>query len=273
MAVKRCGALVLALGLVAGACTRDDEVSTATLPSTSVASTVPVTTAPPTTASPTTAPPTTAPPTTAPPTTAPPATAPPPTAPPTTAALTVASLVLMSDGIGPFRFGASGADLVTQLSGPLGAPASDTTIDYPVALDGVYARDEFGDEVFVHPVGRGTCFGNGLCVYSGGPTAAEAVFVGWNFAGAVPPALTTPTGVTTGSRWSEFPTMTVGEGGCFQEGSGSIDGVVLSIVSEGVPFGSVDAAGNYVAARPDPADAVVVNMLAGDQPGFPFIDC
>lgn len=278
--VKRCGMLVLAIGMIAGACTRDDEVSTATLPSTVVASTVPATTAPPTT--PTTAPPTTAPPTTAPPTTAPPttppvttapATVPPSTAPSTTAVLTVASLVLMSDGIGPFRFGVPGADLVAQLSGPLGPPSSDTTIDYPVPIDGRFARDEFGDEVFAHPVGRGTCFGNGLCVYSGGPTAADVAFVGWNFAGAVPPALTSPTGVTTGSRWSSFPTMTVGEGGCYQEGSGTIDGIELSIVSEGTPFGSFDAAGNYIAARPDPADAVVVNMQAGTQPGFPFIDC
>lgn len=272
-AVKRCAMAVLMVGLVAAACTRDDEITFSTAPSTSAASTVPATTVPPTTIPPTTAPPTTAPPTAA-PTTAPPATTAPPTAAPTTPPpLTVASLVLMSDGIGPFRFGAPGADLVAQLGSVLGAPASDTTTDYPVVIDGGYARDAFGEEVFAHPVGRATCFGNGLCVYAGGPTATDVAFVGWNFAGAVPPALTSPTGVTTGSRWSAFPTMTVDEGGCYSEGTGSIDGISLSIVSEGVPFGAFDAAGNYVAGRPDPAAAVVVNMQAGIQPGFPFIDC
>lgn len=271
-AVKQCAAAVLALGLVAGACTREDEIAT---PVATSVTTVPSTTVPPTTVPPTTVPGTTVPPTTppsAPPTTAPP-TVPPTAAPTTPPPLTVASLVLMSDGIGPFRFGASGSDLVAQLGTVLGAPASDATIDYPVAVDGGYARDASGEEVFAHPVGRATCFGNGLCVYAGGPTATDVAFVGWNFAGAVPPALTSPTGVTTGSRWSAFPTMTVDEGGCYSEGTGSVDGISLSIVSEGAPFGAVDAAGNYVAGRPDPADAVVVNMQAGIQPGFPFIDC
>jgi hypothetical protein len=271
--VKRCGTIVLAAGALVSACTRADDVTTATTPSTSAATTVPATTALPTTSAPTTVPATTAPATTVPPTTAPPppTTAPPPpaTAPP----LTVASLILMSDGIGPFRFGTPGADLVAQLTGMLGAPSSDATTDYPVPVDGGYARDSFGEEVFAHPVGRATCFGNGLCVYSGGPTGADVAFVGWNFAGAVPPALATPTGVTTGSRWSAYPTMTVNEGGCYQEGSGSVDGIALSIVSEGTPFGGFDAAGNYVVGRPDPADAVVVNMQAGTQPGFPFPDC
>jgi hypothetical protein len=181
--------------------------------------------------------------------------------------------VLQSDGVGPFRFGAPGAEVVTQIAVPLGDPSSAETVDYPVAIDGRYARDASGEEVFAYPVGRTTCFANGLCLYSGGATASALAFVGWSFANRVPPTLATASGATSGSRWSAFPTMTVNEGGCFQDGTGSIDGVALKIRSEGAPFSSVDPAGNVVLGRPDPAAAVVVGLEAGQFPGFPAIDC
>jgi hypothetical protein len=127
--------------------------------------------------------------------------------------------------------------------------------------------------VFAHQYGRATCFGNGLCVFAGGASPTAMRFVGWGYAGELTPVLHTPSGVTVGSRWADFPTMSVQTGGCFSEGYGSVDGVDLAIHSEGVPFGDIDDAGNYVAGRPDPADAFVTDLTAGDLPAFPAIDC
>ena len=183
------------------------------------------------------------------------------------------ALVLRSDGIGPLAFGVADAELVNRLAEALGAPASDELIDYPVPFEGQFATDEFGDEVFAHPVGRETCYGNGLCAYAGGPSSGALTFVGWSFVGDAPPALVTPSGVTVDSRWADFPTMTVDEGGCYSLGTGSIDGIPLAIESEGALFGEFDEDGNYTPGRPDPADAVVVSLEAGTPPRFPFLDC
>jgi hypothetical protein len=200
------------------------------------------------------------------------------TVPATTTTTTIAPLrpeavVLRSDGLGPLAFGVGDAELVNRLAEALGAPSSDEVIEYPVPFEGQFATDEFGDEVFAHPVGRETCFVNGLCAYAGGPTAESLAFVGWSFVGDAPPALVTPSGVTVESRWADFPTMTVDEGGCFSLGTGSIDGILLAIQSEGALFGDFDEDGNYIPGRPDPADALVVSLEAGTPPRFPFLDC
>ncbi len=196
-----------------------------------------------------------------------------PTTTTTIAPLRPESLVLGSAGIGPVAFGASDTVLVNSVGQALGAPISDELIAYPVPFDGQFATDEFGDELFAHPLGRETCYPNGLCTYAGGPASGPLAFVGWTFSGDAPPALVTASGVTVESRWADFPTMTVDTGGCYSLGTGSVDGILLTILSEGAPFGEFDDDGNYFPGRPDPADAVVVNLEAGTPPRFSFADC
>jgi hypothetical protein len=183
------------------------------------------------------------------------------------------TLVLRTDGLGPLRFGVADAELVNRVAEALGAPLSDELIEYPVPFEGQFATDEFGDEVFAHPVGRESCFANGLCTYAGGAAGNALTFVGWTFTGDAAPLLVTPSGVTVGSRWADFPTMIVDTGGCFTLGTGSVDGIVLAIQSEGALFGDFDDDGNYIPGRPDPADAVVFSLEAGTPPRFPLIDC
>lgn len=210
--------------------------------------------------------------TTAGPTTAAPA-APASGAPTTSVALTSASLVLRSDGIGPIGFGTADVSTIARLTGVLDDPVSDDTDHYPVPIDSRYATDASGEEVFAYPYRRTTCYANGLCVFAGGATSSAMAFVGWDYVGDLEPALHTTSGVTVGSTWAEFPTMTVPIGGCYSEGAGSIDGIDLGIHSEGTPFGGVDDDGNFVVGRPDPADAIVTVLSIGDLPGFPALDC
>jgi hypothetical protein len=66
--------------------------------------------------------------------------------------------------------------------------------------------------------------------------------------------------------------MTVDEGGCFTRGSGETAGVEPLVTSQGVPFSSVDDAGNFVTQTPDPAEIVVGSLRAGDEPFFLFSD-
>ena len=270
--IVRLAGVVVAVGAVGAACTRDTELPTVTPASSSAApTTVASTTSPPT--STVTAPPTV--PATVPPT-APPTVPPtvPPTAPPTTPPLSLASLVLRSDGIGPFDVGAAAADVISRISTVLGPPATDAVVEYPTPLpDGRFARDASGEEVFVAPLGRLACFGNGLCIRGGGTSPADVVFVGWAYTGDAAPPLASGGGVTVGSRWSDFPAMVVGEGGCSSIGSGSVDGIVLTVLSEGTPFGAVDASGEVVPGRPDPADVVVIAMSAGEAPADTAADC
>jgi hypothetical protein len=266
------------IGLVAmslAACGDDDTTAATTAPATVAPSTAaPATTTPitaPLTTAPLTAAPATSAPTTAPPTSVAPATtAPPPTAPPV---LTPADLTLLSDGIGPLRFGEPETDVVSRLTAALGAPTSTAATAYPVAVDGVYAIDEFAEERFVQPAGSAACFANGLCVYFGGPAAGSLLLTGWAQDDA-PGALATPEGITVGSRWSDHvAAMTVEEGGCYSSGSGSTAEVFLRVWSEGTPFLEVLDDGTQVTHLPDPADVVVTSLQSGDMPYFPFLDC
>ncbi len=267
-------ALAIVIGSTVTACTRDEEdsASTTALPASSPAATVATTAAPattPPTMTPVTTPPvrTTAPANTAP---APPVTTLPPAS---TTPSAPAELTLLSDGIGPLRFGADEGDAMSVFSATLGGPASSTATSYPVPIDGMFATDEFGEERFAFTAGSSACFTNGLCAHFGGSVAGSLTFVGWSQAGE-PGALATPAGITVGSRWSDYvASMTVGEGGCYSDGSGSTAGVYLYVRSEGTPFLSIADDGSEVIARPDPADVVVTALEAGDQPFFAFADC
>jgi len=194
------------------------------------------------------------------------------TIPPTTVPAPIV-FTLRSDGLGPFNLGVPASELLDALSLPFGAPSSDEATEYPVA-DGfgafTTADGEFG---FAFPFGRSVCWAFGLCVLFGGADAVAQTFTGWYYNDSTTVALYTPSGVTIGSVWSDFPTMTVYPGGCYTVGSGEIDGVALTLQSDVVAFGSFDDLGNYIETVP-PADQVrVTYMQTGQIPAFLFGDC
>lgn len=215
--------------------------------------------------------PTTAPPTTTPPTTAPPTTV----APSTTAApLTPADLVLRSTGIGPLEFGATVETVLALLTPVLGALAVDESAEYPFEPTPGQFESAESDYGFDYPFERYVCFTNSLCITFGGPNTASLAFVGWAVNDAVPPLLTTAAGIGVDSRWADFTgAMEVQEGGCYNSGSGTTDGIRLALVSTGDMFGSWDADGNYILGTPDPADVVVGSIYSGQLRLMLFGDC
>lgn len=196
----------------------------------------------------------------------------------TTTTAAAVPLTLRGDGVGSFDFGMSYADVSAGLTALL-EPLTDEEIDFPnIDESGGYTSSD-GSQGFVAPFGRIACWsdggvagvGNNLCAAFGGADAAALTFVGWTYGGS---ALTTISGVTGGSLWSEFPTMlTPGQGGCYTNSSGSIDGVLVSVVSSGATFGSFDDLGNFVPGDPNPADVSVTGLDAGDYPFDTNADC
>jgi hypothetical protein len=166
------------------------------------------------------------------------------------------------------------ADVSAGISAQL-TPTTDDPLEFPVVSDsgGYLSADE--NQGFVAPFARIACWSDGaagqLCAAFAGPDATTLTFVGWTYGGNV---LTTTSGVTGGSLWSDFPTMlTPGQGGCFLNSSGSIDGVLVSVVSAGATFGSFDDLGNFVPGDPNPADVSVTGLDAGDYPYDTNADC
>ncbi len=195
-------------------------------------------------------------------------------APSTTIAPAAAPLTLRGDGVGGFDLGMSYSDVSAGLSGQL-EPTTDEALEFPLMTEsgGYVSADE--NRGFVAPFGRIACWSDGgdseLCAAFGGTDAAALTFVGWTYGGSV---LSTTSGVTGGSLWSDFPTMiTPGQGGCFLNSSGSIDGVLVSVVSAGATFGSYDDLGNFVPGDPNPADVSVTGLDAGDYPFDTNADC
>ena len=193
---------------------------------------------------------------------------------PTTTAPAAEPLILRGDGVGPFDLGMPYADVSAGLSARL-EPTTDEALEFPVVDDygGYRSADE--SQGFVAPFGRLACWSDGggseLCAAFGGADPGTLTFAGWTYGGAV---LTTVSGATGGSTWSAFPSMlTPGQGGCFSNSSGSIDGVIVLVVSSGTTFGSYDDAGNFVPSDPDPADVSITQLLAGDSPFDTNADC
>ena len=181
-------------------------------------------------------------------------------------------LVLRGDGIGAYNLGDEGQPVLDGLIAQLGAPASDDTIEYPVA-DGLgqYTTSD-GEMGFVAPVGRTVCWSVGFCAELGGATDASTSFTGWSYRDDTTGALYSTSGVTIGTRGNEAP-ITIFEGGCYSSGGGEIDGIRLTLQSDGVPFSSFDDSGNYIANVPPPEDVSVVWMEAGENPVFLYGDC
>ena len=180
---------------------------------------------------------------------------------------------LRGDGIGPFDLGIASNDLIDAMTAQFGPASSDERQVYPDddGFGGFQSADgEFG---FAYPFGRTLCWAFQFCVEFGGADATTEVFAGWSYGEESGLTLASTSGVTIGSRWSDFPAMTVNPGGCYTVGYGDIDGVALTLQSDDVAFGSFDDDGNYVEAVPPPEQVAVTFMQTGDIPIFLFGDC
>lgn len=201
------------------------------------------------------------------------------TTPPTTAApVTVADLVLRGDGIGPIVFGAPAAETLGTLAGLLGPVTSDISMAFPIVSESGSFTDDTGEVLFEFPFGRTSCFANGWCAQFGGPSDLALQFVGWSYGSdadpPIEPPLVTAAGIGMASRWADhLDAMDVPPGGCYSIGYGDTDGIALDLLSTGVAFLVVDAAGNSTPTLPDPADVRVVAMRAGAQVGYLYLDC
>jgi hypothetical protein len=197
-------------------------------------------------------------------------------APVTTSAIptTLVELALVSDGLGPLRFGSDGDTVILIISSVLGPPISDAPAEYPTpAGDGSYTSldEELG---WAQPFGRTVCWANGFCGEFGGATAGPYTFQGWFYAETDVDPLSAPSGLDVGSTWAEFAdVITVNPGGCYSVGYGTADGVTLAMQSSGEPFVNVDEDGNETPSSPDPADVTIMQMQAGEQVTYLFEDC
>ena len=182
-------------------------------------------------------------------------------------------LVLLSNGIGPFNLGDGADEVVAGLTERLGTAASDVTAEYPDddGFGGYQTVDgEFG---FIAPFGRSVCWAVGFCTDFGGASSASASFTGWSYSDDTTGALRSTSNVTVGTSWADVPTIAVDVGGCYSVGSGSIDGIRLSLTSTGVPFGGFDDLGNYITNVPAAGDVSVTQMETGKVPASLFGDC
>ncbi len=194
------------------------------------------------------------------------------TLPPTTVPAPIV-FTLRGDGIGPFILGIPASELVNAMTTQFGPASTDESAAYPVvdSFGGYTSAD--GEIGFVAPFGRSVCWSFQFCAEFGGADAITQFFVGWTYGEPTGVTLASTSGVTIGSRWSDFPAMTVDSGGCYTSGSGSIDGIYLTLQSDVIAFGSFDDLGNYVVAVP-PAEQVAVSyMQTGDIPTFLYGDC
>ena len=203
------------------------------------------------------------------PTTTVPATTSPPTTVPTPIVLT-----LRGDGIGPFDLDVAASEVIDAITAQFGPPTSDESREYP-AGDGFGGfQDINGEFGFFAQFGRSVCWSIQFCAEFGSNEPTALLFAGWTYGEESGVSLASTSGVTIGTRWSEAPpTMSVSPGGCYSVGNGEVDGILLTLFSEGDPFSSFDDAGNYIEGTPAPEDVTVTFMQAGNLPAFLFGDC
>lgn len=237
---------VVSLALVFSACsaTKSSDSTVAPTDSAAPVSDLPAT-VPPTTVESTTLPPTTVP-------------EPPP--------------FLRSDGIGVFDFGAPYEGFEAGI--PLVVDSNDGG-SFPVDSGLGYYESDSGEDFFYYPRGRTVCWDDGtsgyLCAYFGGPDVDTLVFVGWDYASAVASGtLFSESGVTVNALVSATPVIPVPDGACYSYTSVVVDGITVDLISgSGEFFGEYAADGSFVLAVPQPADARVSLMSAGERPfGF-----
>lgn len=180
---------------------------------------------------------------------------------------------LRGDGLGPFDLGVAPGGLIDALTAQFGPAQADLPQEY-TQYDGVGGFESAdGESGFTHPFGRTVCWEFGFCAEFGGAAATSLVFVGWTYNTDPEARLASTSGVTIGSRWSDFPAMNVNAGGCYTVGGGDIDGIDLTLQSDGVAFGSYDDLGNYVESIPPPEQVTVTFMQTGEVPIYLLSDC
>lgn len=199
------------------------------------------------------------------------------TTPPTTAAPTTVpaplEFTLRSDGLGPFDLGAPAAEVVDAITSVFGPATSDESTEYPVddGFGGFETVD--GDVGFTVRFGRTVCWAIDLCVELGATDGTTYVFTGWSYREEGGGSLSTESGVTVGSRWSDVPEMIIDAGGCYSVGYGSVDGIRVTVQSSGTLFTTFDDLGNYIEAVPPANEVTILFMETGDVPVFLFGDC
>lgn len=180
---------------------------------------------------------------------------------------------LRGDGIGPFDLGVPASELIDAFSAQFGPPTEDVAAEYPNDdASGGFLMDN-GEVGFIAPFGRTVCWAFDFCADFGGNDATTLFLTGWTYGEDSGLTLTSTSGVTIGTRWSDVPAITVSPGGCYTVGYGTIDGIELTLLSDGVEFTTFDAAGNYIENTPPPEQVSVTSMQAGDIPIFLFGDC
>lgn len=241
--------MIAAVGVLITACS-----STSTSTSTSASTSTPATTSTTVAAAPTTTTPAT-------------------TIAPTTVPAPVV-LTLRGDGIGPFDFGVAASDVTDAITAQFGPATSDESLEYP-ADDGFGGfQDISGEFGYFAQYGRTVCWSIQFCAEFGANDPTALLFAGWTYSEESGASLASTSGVTIGTRWSEAPaTMSVFPGGCYSVGDGEVDGILLTLVSEGDLFSSFDDLGNYIEGTPAPQDVTVTYMRAGQVPAFLFGDC
>ena len=183
------------------------------------------------------------------------------------------NLTLRSNGIGTMTFGSTPAGTIALVQVVLGPPVSDRNWSFPFAGTGYFYNND--DDAFDQPFARTVCFASSLCAVFGGATAGALTLLGWNYFSDNAGLLFDAAGVSLGSRANDFaPNIVYSAGGCFTYSSGnSTTGVMLDLFSRGLPFSTVDAAGNYVPVLPAASDVFVVGMWAGSQISNLNADC
>jgi hypothetical protein len=180
----------------------------------------------------------------------------------------------------PFEFGFDGALVIEGLTNVLGAPSLDEQHEYPNPDGrGGYLDDDL--MVFGYPYGRTVCWSDGeLCVELGSEIPDDLRFVGWRQ--YQPSDISTSSGVSVGTQQSDHPDgFELTEGGCYYEGYGLVEGIRVTVHSDGVPFleivEEVDEDGSIrytpVFRVPDPSDVVVRQLNTGQVPWYSENDC
>jgi hypothetical protein len=192
---------------------------------------------------------------------------------PSTTVAAAADRVLRDGGIGSFDLGSEAAPVIDGLSAALGTPITDQSVDYPTA-DGLGAYTSTDGEMgFVAPMGRTVCWSINLCAAFGGNSVASMSFTGWSYVNDPSASMHTASGATIGSRWSDQPTVELGDSSCYTIGYGTLDGMRVTLESAGEMFSGFDANGNFVETSPDPADVTIIAIETGKLPVAVYGDC
>lgn len=197
------------------------------------------------------------------------------TIPPTTTTVVAAEpLVLRNDGLGPFDFGSSPTAVIDAITAMIGSPSSNDVLLYEDPIGGGLYESRTAPYYFAlpFPIGQTACWSGSFCAEFGGASAATLGFIGWTYTGPAERFATRPN-LTIGSKWSNFPSMSV-FATCYTTGGGTHSGISLILSSPpGWEWLVSDGVGGFVENLPDPTTVRVTQMQAGSVPFQVGADC